>query len=345
MLKKKLTRRDFVRISAIGAGVLALGGLGVKELIASSGAKEYSQTKELLGTFFTIALIDTEPDRANAAIKDGFAEVERLSALLSRFDPNSEVAMLNRDGHVENASPELLGVVQKANYISNLTGGAFDASVLPLLNLYVDSFADGGSPPSERDIAAARQFVDYRGIQVADKKISLAAPGMCITLDGIAKGFVVDQTSAMLRSHGFTRTLVAGCGDMSLKGDRDDGQPWKIGVTHPRALAGYFEVFQTTNKSVSTSGDYENTFTPDFSWNHIIDPRMGHSPRELASATVIAPDTESADAVATSLMVLGTTDAISLLEKLPGFEALLIDKNMNKHTTNGFEAAVQVVPE
>jgi thiamine biosynthesis lipoprotein len=344
-MNKKLTRRDFVRISAIGAGVLALGGLGVKELIASTGAKEYSQTKELLGTFITITLIDTEPDRANGAIKDGFAEVERLSAILSRFDPGSEVAMLNRDGFIDNASPELLGVVQKAKYISDITGGAFDVSVLPLLNLYVDSFADGGSPPSETAIGAAREFVDYHGIEVKDKRISLASPGMCVTLDGIAKGFVVDQAAAMLRTRGFTRTLVAGSGDMSLSGDRDDGQPWKIGLTHPRALAGYYEVFQTTNKSIATSGDYENTFTPDFSWNHIIDPRVGHSPRELASATVIASDTESADALATSSMVLGTTDAISLLENLPGVEGLLIDKNMNKHTTSGFDALVQVVPE
>jgi len=345
MLNKKLTRRDFVRISAVGAGVLALGGLGIKELLASGGVKETSETRELLGTFITIKLVDTEPERAATAIREGFAEVERLSAILSRFDPGSDLAMLNRDGFVDNASPELLGVVQKAKYISDITGGAFDVSVLPLLNLYVDSFADGGSPPSERAIDAAKDLVGYQGIEVKDRRISLAAPGMCVTLDGIAKGFVVDQTAAMLRSQGFTRVLVAGSGDMSLRGDRDDGQPWKIGLTHPRALAGYYAVFQTTNQSVATSGDYENTFTPDFSWNHIIDPRVGHSPRELASATVIASDTAYADALATSSMVLGTTDAISLLERLPGVEALLIDKNMNKHTTSGFEASVQVVPE
>ena len=345
MIDKKLSRRDFVRISAIGAGVLALGGIGVKELLASGGVREFSETRELLGTFITIKVVDAEPARAQNAIKEGFGEVERLSAILSRFDPNSDLAVLNRDGFIDNASPELLGVVQKAKYISDITAGAFDVSVLPLLNLYVDSFADGGSPPSEKDIAAAREYVNYQGIEVKDKRISLAVPGMCITLDGIAKGFVVDQATAMLRSHGFTRVLVAGSGDMSLRGDRDDGQPWKIGVTHPRAMAGYYEVFQTTNDSIATSGDYENTFTSDFTWNHIIDPRVGHSPRELASATVVASDTAYADALATSSMVLGVTDAISLLERLPGVEALLIDKNMNKHTTSGFEASVQVIPE
>jgi FAD:protein FMN transferase len=345
MLNKKLSRRDFVRISALGAGVLALGGIGIKELIASGGAKEVSETRELLGTFITIKLVDTEPELAAKAVQEGFAEVERLSSILSRFDPGSDLARLNRDGFIDNASPELLNIVQKAKYISDITGGAFDVTVLPLLNLYVDSFADGGSPPSDKAIDAAKELVAFQGIEVKDKRISLAAPGMCLTLDGIAKGYVVDQAAAMLRNHGFTRALVAGSGDMSLRGDRDDGQPWKIGLTHPRALAGYYEVFQMTNESIATSGDYENTFTSDFSWNHIIDPRVGHSPRELASATVIASDTAYADALATSSMVLGKTDAISLLERLPGVEGLLIDKNMNKYTTSGFESAVRVVPE
>ncbi|WP_226846770.1 FAD:protein FMN transferase [Dehalogenimonas etheniformans] len=345
MLNKKLTRRDFVRISAVGAGVLALGGLGIRELLATGGVKEVSETRQLLGTFITIKLVDTEPELAAKAIQGGFAEVERLSSILSRFDPGSDLAMLNRDGYVDNAAPELLGIMQKAKHISDITGGAYDVSVLPLLNLYVDSFADGGAPPSEKQIDAAKDLVNYSGIEVKDKRISLAAPGMCLTLDSIAKGFVVDQTASLLRGRGYSRVLVAGSGDMSLRGARDDGQPWKIGLTHPRALAGYYEVFQTTNDSIATSGDYENTFTPDFSWNHIIDPRIGHSPRELASATVLASDTTYADALSTSAMVLGKTDALSLLESLPGVEALLIDKNMNKYTTSGFEGAVQVLPE
>ncbi|APV45485.1 thiamine biosynthesis lipoprotein [Dehalogenimonas formicexedens] len=345
MLKNKLTRRDFVRISAVGAGVLALGGVGIKELLATGGVKEVSETRELLGTFITIKLVDPEPEIAASAIREGFAEVERLSSIFSRFDPGSGLAMLNRDGYIDNAPPELLGIVQKAKYISGITGGAYDISVLPLLNLYVDSFAEGGSPPSDKQIDVAKDLVGYQGIEIKERRISLAAPGMCLTLDSIAKGFVVDQTASMLRNRGYSRVLVAGSGDMSLRGARDDGQPWKIGLTHPRALAGYYEVFQTTNDSIATSGDYENTFTPDFSWNHIIDPRIGHSPRELASATVIASDTAYADALSTSAMVMGKTDALSLLESLPGVEALLIDKNMNKYSTSGFQSAVQVVPQ
>jgi len=339
-MKREISRRDFVRISAVGAGVLALGGFGVKELIEAGAAKEVGETRALLGTFITIKLIDTDAESAKAAIEDAFAEIERLSAVLSRFDPGSELSVLNCTGINDSASPELLGVVQKAKNFSDVTGGAFDISVLPLLNLYVDSFADGGEPPSEKAIGAAKELVGYRNIVVKDRRIELAAPGMCLTLDGIAKGFVVDQAASLLRARGLTQVLVEAGGDMSLRGMRDDGQPWKIGLTHPRALAGYYEVFSTSNDCLATSGDYENAFTSDYSWHHIIDPRIGHSPREVASATVIAPDTTYADAMATAAVVLGVSDAIALFDRLPGVEALLIDKGMKSYPTSGFYAAI-----
>ncbi len=339
-MKREMNRRDFVRFSAIGAGVLALGGLGVRELIEAGAATEFSETRPLLGTFITIKLIETDEKAARANIEDTFAEIERLSGILSHHDPASELSRLNSTGKVSGASSELLGVVERALSVSTLTGGAFDISVLPLLSLYSDNFADGGSPPSEKAIEATRELVDYRRIEVKDRSITLGGPGMGLTLDGMAKGYIVDQAAAFLRGRGLSRVLVAASGDMSLRGMRQDGAPWKIGVTHPRALAGYYEVFQTSNDSIATSGDYENAFTPDFSWHHIIDPRLGHSPRELASATVIAPDTAYADALATSAMVLGVTDAIGLFERLPGVQALLIDKGMNSHVTSGFYAAV-----
>jgi len=343
-MKRELNRRDFVRLSAIGAGVLALGGLGIKELIEAGGAKEVGETRALLGTFITIKLIDADEAQSRANIEDTFAEIERLSAVLSRHDPASELSILNRTGSIDAASPELLGVIQKAKNYAEITGGAFDVTVLPLLNLYVDSFADGGSPPSERSIAAARELVDYHRLEVKDRRITLGAPGMGLTLDGIAKGFVIDQAAALLRARGLTRVLVEAGGDMSLRGMRQDGQPWKIGLTHPRALAGYYEVLSTSNDCLATSGDYENAFTSDYSWHHIIDPRLGHSPREVASATVVAPDTTYADAMATAAVVLGVTDAIALFEKLPGVQALLIDKGMKSHVTSGFYAAVNGTP-
>ncbi|XUX00046.1 MAG: FAD:protein FMN transferase [Dehalogenimonas sp.] len=339
-MDRKLNRRDFVRISAIGAGVLALGGLGIKEIIqAVRAAKEISQTRKLLGTFITIKLIDTDEIRANTAISETFGEVQRLSSVLSRFDPGSELSILNTTGIIHYASPELLGVIQKAKNFSEITGGAFDVTVLPLLQLYKGSFTEGGEPPSQKSIDSIKELVDYSRINISGQTISLGAPGMSITLDGIAKGYIVDQAARVLRTKGFSQVLVAASGDMSLRGHRQDGQLWKIGIKHPRALEGCYETFQTTDICIATSGDYENAFTPDYSWNHIIDPHIGHSPREVASATIIASETFYADAMATASMVLGVTDAIALCEKIPSVQAFIIDKGMNSYTTSGFQRA------
>lgn len=335
-MKKELNRREFVRITAVGAGVLALGGWGVKELIESGTAREFAETQALLGTYITIKLIDTDSGQAAGAIEDAFAEIKRLSSILSRHDPASELSLLNNKSVINNASAELVGIVQKAKSLSDLTDGAFDASVLPLLKLYRDSFADGGDPPTEKAIDATRELVGCNNIEIKGRDIILTAPGMSLTLDGIAKGYVVDQAAGLLKSRGLTQVMVEAGGDMSLRGMRQDGQPWKIGLAHPRALAGYYEVLQTSNDCMATSGDYENAFTADYSWHHIIDPRLGHSPREVASATVIAADTAYADGLATAAMVMGVTDSLDLFERLPGVQALLIDKSMKNHTTSGF---------
>jgi len=161
-----------------------------------------------------------------------------------------------------------------------------------------------------------------------------------ITLDSIAKGYIVDLAADLLRERGnMSRVLVEAGGDMFLSGMRQDGNPWKIGVAHPRAISGYYEVISSSNGAIATSGDYESAFTSDYRYHHIIDPRVGLSPIELASATVLASDTTYADALATACIVMGKDEALALVEKLPDVEALLIDKELRSYRTSGFPTA------
>jgi thiamine biosynthesis lipoprotein len=161
---------------------------------------------------------------------------------------------------------------------------------------------------------------------------------MGITLDGIAKGYIVDQAIALLKARGMARVLVEAGGDLSLHGLRQDGHPWRVGIHHPRALAGYYQVLEQSNGAMATSGDYEAAFTADFRYHHIIDPRTGSSPASLSSATVLASNAASADALSTAAMVLGMTEGLELLERLAGVEALLIDKQVTSRATSGFPA-------
>lgn len=338
-MKRSMTRRDFLRITGIGVGVLAAGGIGL-ELFGSSvpELKRYSETRELLGTWVTITLIDTDESRAADIGQDTFAEIERLSGLLSRHDPKSELSRLNNDGRLSGASGELVSVLKLARYYAELTGGAFDVTVGPLVDLYSAHFARYHSPPDAAAVAEARQLVGYRMLTINGSDVTLARPGMGITLDGIAKGYVVDQAVALLKARGMARVLVEAGGDLALSGLREDEQPWRIGIHHPRALSGYYQVLEQSSGAVATSGDYEAAFTADFRYHHIIDPRIGLSPTGLSSATVLAGDAASADALSTAVMVLGMTEGLELLERLAGVEALLIDKQVTSQATSGFPA-------
>ena len=164
---------------------------------------------------------------------------------------------------------------------------------------------------------------------------------MRITLDGIAKGRVVDGGVAALKSMGFTNILVEAGGDLLAYGAHPDGSYWKIGVVNPRPSAGHpwLTTISVEDRAVATSGDYQQTFTSDYHLNHIIDPRSGVSPAELSSATVIASSVTEADALATTLMVLGVADGLALVERLPGVEALVATKDLNIFKSAGFPAA------
>ena len=338
-MKKKMTRRDFVRITAIGAGVLAVGGIGIKTLLIGDQLERYSETRRLLGTFISIAIVDSDEAMAKGNIQDTFAEIERLANILSRHDPSSELSRLNRNGHLTNASAELVSVLEQAQDCSELTSGAFDVTVLPLVKLYQSHFTQHNSPPDAETVAQARRLIGYKMLSLKGRDITLASQGMSVTLDGIAKGYIVDQAAALLKARGMTRVLVEAGGDLSLRGMRDDGHPWRVGIIHPRAITGYYEIVESSNGCITTSGDYEAAFTSDYSYHHIIDPRTGSSPTELASATVLANDTTYADALSTAALVLGMNDTLALLEKMPGVEALLINKELNSRKTSGFSRA------
>lgn len=339
-MKRSVTRRDFLRVTAIGAGVLAVGGIGLKLLLSSSvpELRRYSETRKLLGTLVTITLIDTDESRAASTVGDTFAEIERLSGLLSRHDPESELSRLNSAGRLMGASRELVSVLKRAEHYAELTGGAFDVTVGPLVDLYSAHFARYQSPPDATAVAEAQQLVGYRLLTLKGSDVTLAKPGMGITLDGIAKGYVVDQAVALLKARGMARVLVEAGGDLALRGMREDDNPWRVGIHHPRALTGHYQVLEQSSGAVATSGDYEAAFTADFRYHHIIDPRTGSSPTGLSSVTVLAGDAASADALSTATLVLGMTEGLNLLERLAGVEALLIDKQMTSRATSGFPA-------
>jgi FAD:protein FMN transferase len=337
----KLSRRDFIKFTAVGTGALALGAIGINRLLAAeSELKVYEESQVLLGTFVTIKAVDTDEKNARNMVRTTFEEINRLSGVFSRFDSGSELSSLNKSGQIYGASSDLVSIMKTSVQYSELTGGLFDITALPLLELNQDSFNANNAPPSIDSIAEVKSLVGYQNINISGNDITLSKPGTLITLDSIAVGYIVDKAATILGQGNIDNVLINGGGEIYPHGTKTDGELWKIGIANPRDDSDYLAVIDSGNWAISTSGDYEAYFTDDYLYNFIIDPRTGVSPTELCSATVIAKDTTIADALSTACIIMGKSDALSLIESLPGTEALLVDKNMNCYRSSGFPADI-----
>jgi thiamine biosynthesis lipoprotein len=216
-----------------------------------------------------------------------------LESILSRHRADSELSTLNREGRLRNASDPLLDVIAQARQISDLSNGAFDITIKPLVDLYQADHAQGALP-GETAVSTTKQLVNYKNIHIEGKTISFAKPGMSITLDGIGKGYIVDAGTAVLRELGFVNVMVEAGGDLMAMGTKEANQPWRIGVQPPRSDT-RMTVVGLQNQAAATSGDYMQPFAADLSQHHIIDPRTGYSAPELASVTITAPSVMLAD--------------------------------------------------
>jgi thiamine biosynthesis lipoprotein len=258
-----------------------------------------------------------------------------LEAMLSRHRDDSEVGRLNATGRVDGASDALLDVLRLADRIHRLGDGAFDVTVLPVLELYRRTPSGHHALPAKLLVEQALAAVGQHRLRIDGRTVS-AEPGVRVTLDGIAKGYVVDQAVAELKALGFPNTFVEAGGDLIAAGEKAGGAPWRIGIRNPRPGLTLVARFDVRERAVATSGDYMQPFTPDFALHHILDPRTGRSAPELASATVIASDAATADALATLTMVLGSARGRALLEELPGCEGYFVAKDLTVTRTTGF---------
>jgi len=333
----RLGRREFLKIAACSGLALGLGSVLTRHELERRRLKEVRHTVSLMGTILNLTLVSEDERQAQKAIQITLSAMNRLIQILDYRRPSSALACWNRQGVLADAPLELVQVVQRAAYFSELTQGAFDVTVKPVLDAY-----RGGRVPTDDEVAS----VDYRKIAFDNGTLRFERAGMSATLDGLAKGRVIDEGAAALRSSGFSQVIVEAGGDLAASGSRPDGSAWQVGVQSPRPHEhpGVLAVVPVETYSglagVATSGDYQDAFSADFQLNHLIDPATGASPRNLASGTVLAESVMDADALSTALMILGPERGISLASQLPGVEAMLIGKDMEIYRSAGFPTGV-----
>ncbi len=326
---RPISRRGFLKIVAACGISIGLGASLSRQWLEMEAGSTIQETRSLMGTIINLTIIADDFYSGQTALQATFAEMERLIKILDHRRQTSALGQLNKQGFMLEAPAELVEVLSRALEIGELTEGSFDVTIKPVL----DAYSTGKIVTHE-----LRRLVDFRQIAITGKRVRLGQMGMAVTLDGLAKGRVVDGGVSMLRIMGFENILVEAGGDLVAQGSRFDGKPWKIGILSPREdrQPGTISAVPVKDLAVATSGDYLNSFTADFSLHHILDPRTLNSPAELASATVIAPTAMDADALSTALMVLGSAKGLALVNRLSKVEALLVSKAMNIYRSTGF---------
>ncbi len=290
-----------------------------------------------MGSRFEITVVAENAPMANAAIDTAIAEITRIEKLISSWDPNSQTSSINRNAGVAPVpvAVELYDLIKRAKIISKLTDGAFDISYASMDALWK---FDGSMTkmPDPETIRASVAKVGYDNIvlNAEDHSVFLKLPGMKIGFGAIGKGYAADKAKALLIEKGVSAGIINASGDMNTWGKQPDGSTWKVAITNPMNKNNAFALLPILESAVVTSGNYEKYVTFNgVRYTHIIDPRTGLPSTGIISATVFAPTAELADALATSVFVMGRETGLDRINQLPNIECILIDDEGNISTS------------
>ncbi|MBI1831651.1 MAG: FAD:protein FMN transferase [Planctomycetes bacterium] len=309
--------------------LILLAGLASISAFQPPELQRYEFTEPHMGTTFRIVLYAADEATAKKAAKAAFARIAELNAIMSDYQPTSELMRLceKAGGPPVKVSDELFEVLGKADEISKLSDGAFDVSIGPVVRLWRKARRSRELPKAE-DIKKALDRVDYRKIKLDPKgrTVQLLMLGMMLDLGGIAKGYAADAALAVLRRHGITRALVAAGGDIAVGDPPSNAAAWKIGIAplkDPGAEPTCYLALK--NAGVSTAGDSEQFVEiAGKRYSHIIDPKTGYGVVGRRSVTVIAPNATTSDGFDTPICVLGIERGLKLIESRDDLAALLV---------------------
>jgi thiamine biosynthesis lipoprotein len=318
LTSRPLSRRRMLTILA-GAGAALLPGAAW-----AGGPRRFEWQGTALGADARIILYHRDPAAAAAAVKAAIAEVERLEVEFSLYRADSQLCRLNRSGTIEAPSHDMRRLLALCRRFGDLSGGAFDVTVQPLWRLYADHFAahpKSAAGPDADAVARARALVDYRRIQLTPARVSLA-PGMAVTLNGIAQGYITDRVTDLLRRRGWSNVLV-NLGETRALAGRADGNPWSVALAGALDGNGKPMAIPLVNRAAATSAGDGTRFEATGRHHHIFDPARGESSRYHGQVSVVADDATTADALSTALYVMAPGDALGLLRRFAGAEAWL----------------------
>ena len=300
---------------------------------------DYLRTVALMGTFVTIHVVGHGADpqqtiRREETVERAFEWFRRIEESCTRFEARSELRQLTAQvGIAVPVSAILYEAVQFALAVAEESSGAFDPTVGHAMETrgFNQEYRTGQTIRTDLEPGCSVSYRDVR-LDPSRKTITLLRP-LILDLGAIAKGLAIDLAARELRR--FENFAIDAGGDLYLGGCSTNGQPWSIGIRHPRRDNELIDSLRVSNRAVCTSGDYERQIPTQ--GHHILDPRVGASARAVASVTVVAPTAMLADALATAAFVLGPTDGIRLFDRV-GVDGLILTSGLERYATQGISS-------
>jgi FAD:protein FMN transferase len=289
-----------------------------------------------MGNCFEIAVVGDDEHLANTHIESAVAEIKRIEKLLTTFSEDSVTNQINASaGSTAVPVPkEVYNLIERCQNISALTQGAFDISYGGLDKRFWNFDMGMKELPSAEIARKAIRLIDYTKIILdhSDNSVLLAEKGMRIGFGGIGKGYAAEMAKAVLKKQGVDNGFVNAAGDLTTWGRQEDGRPWTIGIADPDKKESIFSSLNITDTSVATSGNYEKfVMIGGRRYAHTIDPKTGFPVSGIKSVTIITPNAELADAMATPVTVMGVRAGMDLINQMRNIDCIIIDEDNQVH--------------
>ncbi len=284
-----------------------------------------------MGSRFEISVVANDSVEGQKYIVSAIGEIKRIENLISSWDSNSQTSEINRSAGVSavKVDLELFQLIERALKISKLTDGAFDISYASMDKIWK---FDGSmtTMPSKEAIKKSVEKVGYENIilDATNQTVFLKLKGMKIGFGAIGKGYAADKAKALLINNGVSAGIINASGDLNTWGTQPNGKDWMVAIVNPLNKEKVFSWMPVKNSAVVTSGNYEKYIRfNDVLYTHIIDPRTGYPATGILSVTIFTQNAELADALATSVFVMGEEAGLNFINQLKGVECIIVNKD------------------
>lgn len=298
----------------------------------------YRKVLKLMGNRFEITVVSDNENWANERIEDAVAEIRRIEKLLTTFNEESQTSLINRNAGIKpvKVDREVIELIQRAHRISDITQGAFDITYGSIDKRFWNFDTSMTSLPDAKVAKQSVHLINYKNVLIDERKqtVFLKEKGMRIGFGGIGKGYAAERAKLILIQKGVESGIVNAAGDLTAWGLQPNGEEWTIGIADPDAARHPFSYFSISDMAVATSGNYEKyVMIGGKKYSHTIDPKTGLPVGGIKSVTIICPNAEIADAMATPVMIMGVKVGLDMVNQVKGLGCIIVDDDNRIYTS------------